>query len=96
MGENTEINKQSHVQFWFNRKNMELSCLLTCTAKIPKIMGVANKKPFCNATPLYAFYAAVLCVDADFLDITYAFVCSCLEYFEIAFTLPKSLYACIL
>ena len=60
------------------------------TAKIPKIMGVANKKPLC------AFYAAVFCVDADFLDITYAFVCSCLEYFEIAFTLPKSLYACIL
>ena len=21
----TEINKQSHVKFWFNRKNMELS-----------------------------------------------------------------------
>ena len=66
------------------------------TAKIPKIMGVANKKPFCNATPLCAFYAAVFWVDADFLDITYSFVCSCLEYFEIAFTLPKSLYACIL
>ena len=25
LGKNTEINKQSHVKFWFNRKNMELS-----------------------------------------------------------------------
>ena len=24
-GKNTEINKQSHDKFWFNRKNMELS-----------------------------------------------------------------------
>ena len=73
-----------------------VSYLLSCTAKIPKIKGVANKNLFCNATPLCAFYAAVFWVDADFLDITYSFVCSCLEYFEIAFTLPKSLYACIL
>ena len=30
---NTEINKQSHVKFWFNRLNMELShiCLAVCT-----------------------------------------------------------------
>ena len=25
MGKNTEINKQSHVKFWINRRNMELS-----------------------------------------------------------------------
>ena len=25
LGKNTEINKQFHVKFWFNGKNMELS-----------------------------------------------------------------------
>ena len=42
-------------------KNPDLREAMPRAAKIPKIMGVANKKPLC------AFYAAVFCVDADFL-----------------------------
>ena len=29
-GKNTEINKQSHFKFWFNRKNMEFSYFFGC------------------------------------------------------------------
>ena len=33
-GENTEINQQSNVKFWFNRKNMELTHIYLAVLKI--------------------------------------------------------------
>ena len=34
LGKNIEINKQSHVKFWFNRKNMELSHIYLAVFKM--------------------------------------------------------------
>ena len=33
LGKNIEINKQSHVKFWFDRKNMELSHIILAVPK---------------------------------------------------------------
>ena len=36
-GKNTEINKQSHVKFWFNRKNIELFHIQRSIQKLEKV-----------------------------------------------------------
>ena len=37
-GKNTEVKKQKHVKFWFNRKNMDLSHIYLAVQKLNQLL----------------------------------------------------------